>query len=237
MADVCSTKVEELGKRASGPPLDEQAADSRHSAASGHAVAWSPSLLKIGLEVLLISAGVFLGLMGDQWREHAQQRELADASLRRLRTEILANRKAVAGVKDYHVSTKASLETYFAADPTTRKALDVRVRGLQPVFFERVAWDLALATQSLAYTDPELAFALSRVYSRQQDYGDLTRGMMQAIYVRPPTENAEPFLGAMKEYYGDLVLWEPRLLTLYDELLPQIDRALGNPARPLDRRP
>jgi hypothetical protein len=28
-------------------------------------------------------------------------------------------------------------------------------------------------------------------------------------------------------YYGDIVLLEPKLLNLYDELLPQLDRALG----------
>jgi hypothetical protein len=28
-------------------------------------------------------------------------------------------------------------------------------------------------------------------------------------------------------YYGDVVLYEPKLLSLYDELLPQIDKALG----------
>jgi hypothetical protein len=32
-------------------------------------------------------------------------------------------------------------------------------------------------------------------------------------------------------YYGDIVLWEPALLKLYDEVIPQIDRALGDSAR------
>ena len=38
---------------------------------------------KIGLEVVLITAGVFLGLLGEGWRENAEHRGLADASLRR----------------------------------------------------------------------------------------------------------------------------------------------------------
>ena len=28
-------------------------------------------------------------------------------------------------------------------------------------------------------------------------------------------------------YYGDLVIWEPELLKQYNEILPVIDRALG----------
>jgi hypothetical protein len=43
----------------------------------------SRSFVKIGLEVVLISAGVFLGLMGEQWRERSEHRELAEESLRR----------------------------------------------------------------------------------------------------------------------------------------------------------
>src|SRR6266516_4604802 len=54
-----------------------------------------------GVVVVLISAGVFLGLAGEQWRESARHRALAEASLRRFRSEILTNRKAVAAVKDY----------------------------------------------------------------------------------------------------------------------------------------
>jgi len=187
----------------------------------------SKSLLKIGLEVLLISAGVFLGLLGEQWREHAHQRELAELSLRRFRTEIVANRKAVAGVKDYHVTLKKSVDTFLKADAKARRDLDVDMRGLQPANFEHTAWDLALVTQSLAYIDPQLAFALSRIYTGQQTYVDLSRGMMQRMYLRTPAEDTPGFLSAVSIYYGDLVILEPGLLSQYDDVLPQIDRALG----------
>lgn len=46
---------------------------------------------------------------------------------------------------------------------------------------------------------------------------------MQAIYLRPITENFE----GLAAYYGDVVVWEPELLRMYEDLLPQIDRALG----------
>lgn len=212
------------------PRVDDQASASapiRPEATAG-APHRSKGPLQIALEVLLIATGVFLGLMGEQWREHLHERQLATEALQRFRAEILANREAVAKVKDYHASTKADLTRYFDAAPKDRAAVGVRVRGLQPVFFARTAWDLAIATQALAYTDPQLAFALSRVYTLQQDYADLTRGAMQAMYVRTPTDNEEQFLGSVNVYYGDIVLWEPRLLEMYDELVPQLDRALGD---------
>ncbi len=180
-------------------------------------------LLKIALEVVLISVGVFLALMGEQWRESSHTRELAEASLRSFRSEILANREAVAAVKDYHVTLRKSLQTYLDADAKTRTLDSVQIRGLQPVFFEHTAWDLALATQSLAHIDSQLAFGLSRTYGLQRTYAEQTGSIMQAIYLRPLTDNFE----GLAAYYGDIVLWEPKLLKMYDELLRQIDRALG----------
>ena len=131
--------------------------------------------LKIGLEALLISMGVFLALMGEQWRERAHTRELAEASLRRFRTEIVTNRKAVAAVKDYHVNLLKNLEAYLAADPKTRQSNTVQIKGLQPAFFEDAEWDLALSTQSLAHIDPQAAVPLSRIYGLQRRYAEHLR--------------------------------------------------------------
>ncbi len=209
---------------------EENTADSKGGAPGSQLAAgprprphWFGWALKIALEVVLITVGVFVALMGDQWRENAHDRQLAADSLRRFRTEIAANRKAVEAVKDYHVTLLEGIRGYLAADRKTRPRDTVRIRGLQPVFFEHTAWDLALATQSLPHIDSDLAFKLSRAYALQGAYSQFTLAIMQAIYLRPMTENFE----GLAAYYGDLVLWEPQLLEMYDELLPQIDRALG----------
>ena len=176
-------------------------------------------LFKAVVEVLLLSVGVFLALMGDQWRENAHNRELAAASLRRFRTEVAANQKAVAAVKDYHAALLKSLQAYLDADPAARKDVVVRIQGLQPVFFEDTAWNLALATESLGHIDEQTAYELSRVYGLQRTYSEMTRGIMQAIYLRPMQENYE----GLRAYYGDLVIWEPQLLALYEQLLPKLE--------------
>ena len=184
------------------------------------------TLSTIALEVVLIGTGVFLGLAGEQWRESARHHELAEMSLQRFRSEIQANRKLVADVKDYHTATQEAVQRYLDADPKQRQSLTVSLNGIRPAFFERTAWDSALATQAVAYIDPNLIFSLSRIYESQQVYVDLTRGMTQAMYLRPPDENFDAFIRSLHVYYGDVVRMEPRLLTMYDEVLPQIDRAL-----------
>jgi hypothetical protein len=187
------------------------------------------SLLTIGLEVVLITSGVFLGLMGEQWRERAEQRGLAETSLRRFRTEIANNRKAVAAVSDYHASLKRDLDAYFKLESRTPDKLKIGMTmGLGPVFFEQAAWDLALATQSLAHIDSDLAFALSRVYTVQQGYAGVQTAILSStIYGRSVKQDFEGFWQSVHYYLGDIAYFDPTILKAYDEVLPQIDRALG----------
>lgn len=181
------------------------------------------AMLKFITEVVFISLGVFLALMADQWREDRHTRELAEASLRGFRAEIRANREKVTAVKDYHTALLGSLREYFGADAAKRPRIVVRIQGIQPVFFEQTAWDLAMGTQSLAQIDQDIASSLSRIYGLQRTYLDQTRGILQAMYLRPLNEN----YAGLAAYYGDVVLWEPALIRMYDEVLPRIDRALG----------
>ena len=202
------------------------------SGASAQAAVHRRPVLRVLLEIALIASGVFLALAGDAWREREQKREAARASLRRFRTEIAANRAAVAAVRDYHVTTLASVRAYLDKPNRTRNVADVQIRGLRWVTFEHSAWDIALATQALAYIDGDVAHSLSRVYSAQQSYSDLTSGMAQAMYMLQPEDNFDGFAQALYAFFGDLTSMEPKLLSMYDELLPKIDRALGTSGAP-----
>lgn len=91
--------------------------------------------------------------------------------------------------------------------------------------FERSAWDLALATQSLSYFDPKLAYAISRVYTRQQALQTLENSFLQSV-LGPSTfasEDAAGLARSMEAYLIDVNIQEPDLLKLYTELLPQVD--------------
>jgi hypothetical protein len=183
--------------------------------------------LKVLLEVVLISVGVFLGLMGEQWREHQSHRELAREALRRFRTEIVDNQQRVQDVVAYHLEKHDALTRYLRLSVADRKKADVSIQGVRPVLFAHTAWDLALATQSLSYVEPDLAFELSRVYALQAAYGNLSQGMLASMYVNPPTFDTDRFLGAVKVFYDDAVAIEPEYQNLCLQVLPRIDAALG----------
>lgn len=190
------------------PRLDEYEGDPRDTGATAdslHDRSRRRRLLRLGLEVALIAAGVFLGLMGEQWRENASHRELAQSSLRRFQAEIARNRTAVVGNRDYHVRLKRNLDAVLVAERAHRPPPPIEMHGVGPVFFERTAWDLALATQALAYVEPSMAFALSRAYSVQQDYVDMQRMILQStIYGRSRTQDPIGYVGSIADYLGDV---------------------------------
>jgi hypothetical protein len=51
--------------------------------------------------------------------------------------------------------------------------------------------------------------------------------ILNAMSLRPPTEDVRGFMAAVAIYYGDIVGYEPELLRQYDEVIQRIDRALG----------
>jgi len=211
------------------PPLDTRRGS--HGSASGR----TKSLLKIGLEVVLITAGVFLGLLGEQWRQNAEHRELAQQALRRFRAEFGANRAEVERVHGRHVQQYQALEKYFKehqAELTTH-LLDVRKPLPQPIpdmttdsaGVAYSAWDVALATQSLAYIDPDLVAAMSSAYRMQQMYEAAHRNIQQTQY---SATLPLPLMHGHMAYFGDASLYEELLLKQYVAILARLDKTIGD---------
>jgi hypothetical protein len=178
------------------------------------------------LEVVLIALGVFLGLAAEQWRDRSERQERATETLRRIRAEMVANREAVRRVVGYHANALVQLKSFLSTPVPERDEKALRMEGIQSAQFESTAWQLAQTTQALVDIDADLSFSLARVYGVQALYQGLTDGINNAMYLRPPTENMTAFRHSLALYYGDIVIIEPALEKLYDEVLPQIDRAL-----------
>jgi hypothetical protein len=192
------------------------------------------SALKLGLEIVLITTGVFLGLAGEQWRESRHHHELADTALRRFRDEFRGNRGEVLRVHDRHVKEMKDLGAYFRAHSS--ELLDHIVDQRKPMptpvpdtvtdsaGLDFSAWDFALATQSLAYIDPELVASMSSAYRLQQIYLDAHRSIQQTAY---SYTNPVYFLRGVNAYFSDAALYERLLMKRYDDLLPRLDKAIG----------
>ena len=192
------------------------------------------SVLGLFTEVVLIGISVFLALLANQWSEAREHRERANATLRYFREEIVTNQKAIETRRHYHEALRDDIKSFLESDaPKTMQSFypTVHFHGLEPVTFERSAWDLALANQSLSYLAPQLAYAISRVYTRQQGLQTLENSFLQSVF-GPSTfasEDATGLAGSMEAYLIDVNIQEPDLLKLYAELLPQIDTVSSSP--------
>ena len=178
-------------------------------------------------EVVLIGLSVFLALLANQWSEARKHRNRANATLCYFREEIVTNQKAIETRRQYHEALRRDIESFLQSDaPKTLQSFYpmVHFRGLEPVTFERSAWDLALANESLSYLAPQLAYAISRVYTRQA-LQTLENSFLQSAS-GPSTfasQDATGLAGSMEAYLIEVNIQEPDLLKLYAELLPQID--------------
>lgn len=192
------------------------------------------TFFKLLVEVVLVALGVFLALLADQWREDRQHRENAREILSYFREEIAANQKALQSERAYHEKLLQDIQSFETSDAS--KTLPsfftgVHYSGLHPITLEQTARDLALANQSFSYLKPQLAYAIARVYTRQQALQTLQNSFLQSAFTPSSfaTPDASGLVTAMKTYLADVNILEPDLLRMYNDLLPQIDAAESHP--------
>ena len=217
------------------PHLDEQEDEPTSAPSSSVPPHRRRSVLRILLEVVLITAGVFLGLAGESWRETREHRELAAQSLRRFREEIKTNRAAVLRVHQRHQDQAKGMNDYFNAngpalmaamlDPRQPLPLPVPDTVTDSAVFDFSAWDVALATESLAHIDPELVAMISDAHRMQEMVEEDHKAIAQVSY---SFQNQVHWLRGLAGYFGDTALHEQLLLERYDKLLPRLDKAIGD---------
>lgn len=188
------------------------------------------TVLRAIFEVVLIALGVFFGLLVDQWRANAEHRQLAGASLQRIRVEFVKNREAVASVRATHDSSFTRIQAYLRAPAQEQARLPYPFETTSPAFLEYSAWEVAIATQALNYIPPDLAQDIAHIYAVQHQLDDITRDITQVMYARSGEADHRPFLGSAAMYFGDCALLEPRLIALYDSILPRLGAPGAAPA-------
>ena len=91
--------------------------------------------------------------------------------------------------------------------------------------FAYSTWDVAVATESLAYIDPDLVAMISDAHRMQQMIEDDHKAIAQ---VSNSYQNVVHILQGLAGYFGDTALHERLLLERYEKLLPRLDQAIGD---------
>src|ERR1700759_1652421 len=137
------------------------------------------------VEVALIAIGVFLALLANNWHEDREHRAWARAALRNFLAQMQTNQQATLKYREYHVTLSGELDKFLQSkQPATEDRMknEVHFMGVRPVIFEHTAWDLALATQALAYVEPRLAFDVSKVYTQQNAFQTLENSFLASAF-------------------------------------------------------
>jgi hypothetical protein len=190
------------------------------------------SFLNLFFEVALITIGVFLALLANNWHENREHRAQAQAALRNFAGEMEANRQATQGNRQYHETLERELRDLLASkEPLTEERFtkEVHFQGVRPVIYEHTAWDLALATQALSYLKPDLAFDISKVYTQQSAFQTLENSFLASAFTPASisSDNQKGLATAMMLYLIDVNIQEPILLQLYDKVIPEVNSALS----------
>jgi Tfp pilus assembly protein PilE len=191
------------------------------------------SLLNLLFEVVLIAVGVFLALWANNWHEDREHRAQARAALRNFASEMEANRQAIQNNRAYHETFARELREFRASkEPASEDRLNksVHFEGMRPAIFEHTAWDLALATQALSYLDPDLAFDISKVYTKQNAFQKLEDSFLAAAFTPASvsSDNVKGMATAMELYLIDVNQQEPAILQLYDKVIPEVKGAASH---------
>ena len=193
------------------------------------------TFLSLLLEIVLIAVGVFLALLANNWHEDREHRAKAGAALRNFAGEMEANLQATQRNRKYHETLARELEQFLRGkEPASEDRLnkEVHFEGVRPVIFEHTAWDLALATQALSYLDPDLAFAISKVYTEQNAFQTLENSFLASAFspASLSSDNVKGLAAAMVFYLRDVNQGEPALISHYEKVIPEIKRAFDGKA-------
>jgi hypothetical protein len=113
-------------------------------------------------------------------------------------------------------------------DPRQPVPLPVPDATTDSAVFDYSTWDVAVATQSLAYIDPEVVAMISDAQRMQQMIEDDHKALRKCrIRIRTLCTSC-----GVGRYFGDTALHERLLLERYDKLLPRLDK--GHRGRRVD---
>lgn len=184
------------------------------------------------LEVALIVLGVSLALGANEVREWRSNRQLAQQALASIHDEIARNRAELAEILPVMAQVSDSLYAQRARMRTSDDFWNASGRGMPMVIPEATMWIAAAETDALAPLDYETVATLSRLYTYQDAYRELTHHMMERVYA-PELYNEATFQGtavSMRIHLRDgLFGGGQRLLAAYDSTLSVLHREADLP--------
>lgn len=120
-------------------------------------------------EAVFVVLGVVLALAANEWRQNVQARNLADAAMQSILSEIETNLNLVRESQEYHQNQVQMLQGKMAAGETLTMK-DFPQGFINPAWVTDTAWEVAKETGVLADMDYQAVLTLSTTYDRLEHY-------------------------------------------------------------------
>jgi hypothetical protein len=183
-------------------------------------VSGPPWVARVFLESFLVMISILFALAVDNWSERRRHQQLAQQSLQIFERELRQNLAVVEGNAPYHKGLRSVVA---AAITNPAGAADMRtiVEGLKAVRLRNTAWETALASGALTHIDVETISGLSRTYSIQEGFRQLSTGAAQRVPIGASSDAA-----ASARNVRDILAYLNELVEAEEELIGNYKLAL-----------
>ena len=181
------------------------------------------------LEAFFVVLGVVLAFTANEFREHRNNKNRAQAAMESIIDELSANQQTVMAAIDYHSSLMDTLHKFYRAygnDPDRYPSAGVFNQGfVNPASTVSRAWDTASTTGVVEHMTYDEVLLISQVYEKQKHYE--TQGVMAAteIYAFMFNKGLQEMVknySNLTTMIGSFAYTECDLVRTYAEVLPRL---------------
>lgn len=182
------------------------------------------SFVDLGLQIVSVMIGVFLGVIASDYREAEQAEKNSEKLLTIIRAEIATNQNIIEQVIDYHHMLRDSASYY--ADNQDIPAKPTFFKGSRMSYLSSSAYETGVQTgiiNELPLNDIQM---LNHVYTLQEAYNDLGKTILNGFVnqdFRDSDENRRNIATFLAITMSDVVVQEQGLLQEYERLLGSIN--------------
>ncbi len=189
-------------------------------------------VLQILAELVLVAAGVYMGLLANNWNEERRRADNKREFLTNLALEIKANKASLRQSLTYRTAIlAASNKLNQGLDPKTRSTrfwtmggfnLIPGWRGVQNPALENSVYQAGVISSALSELDFKTLNAVAQVYSFQEEYKMWVRLLVieQTTTIGDAATTSE-VLGRL-QWWHDVIGLEKELIRKYDGALAQL---------------
>lgn len=178
-------------------------------------------------EILLIVIGILLALYLQNKNEAKKIEQSIQTNLTLLKDEITTNKKAIEGVRDYHIMIKDTLKKIEL--PKTEQELNQSFsfwRGMQTRRLQNAAFQTSIQSGINKEFNPKLLRALNNLYTYQDSYNDFNAASSQ-IFFNADFSNVNSFgkiISSIQITMNDLYYFEMELLEMLNHTLTLLEK-------------